>query len=162
MGSVFGMASCQRGNPALDPATDVATIGGATVTYAKWYGQPVILVWTDLAGETQDWADTSAGSVVFYGSVTSPQGRKLEWRLETVDRINGKVIINHGRYELSNGRVFLVTMGGERMNIRQLQRDLSDVSPNRAGLEAFAKEDPDVARFVAAASPPRPPRDKAP
>jgi hypothetical protein len=93
----------------------------------------------------------------FYrASFERPGGSKVIVESETFNRNDvpltiNNITINNIRYDLAAGRLFLVTTRGGQAQVRQLKRDISGLRSDWVVFEKFAKEDADVARFVAAA-----------
>ena len=56
-------------------------------------------------------------------------------------------------YDLANGSLFLASSKGNDVQVRQLKRELG-MAPEAEAFEGLAKDDPDVAGFVAAAGKP--------
>jgi hypothetical protein len=76
----------------------------------------------------------------------------VAWEWSTQDGLTGTVTINGVGYDPAAGRVFLASTQGGRVEVRQLPMDPSGVPAEGAGFAALAESDPDIARFVAAAS----------
>jgi hypothetical protein len=53
--------------------------------------------------------------------------------------------------DLAAGRLFLLTTRADQAQVRQLKRDLSRLRPETGNFEKLAREDEDIARFIAAA-----------
>jgi hypothetical protein len=82
------------------------------------------------------------------GYATAPDGRRVEWQLETADGKTATFSINNQPYALSNGRLFLLTMRDEKAQVQQLDRDLASIQPTNESCQAFAKSDPAVSHFI--------------
>jgi len=95
-----------------------------------------------------------AGNPKLFRDTATRDGVQLSWEWSTRDGRTGPVTVNEVRYDPAAGRVFLVWTRGRRVEVRQLPRDPTDVPAEAAGFSAFADTDPDIARFVAAASEP--------
>jgi hypothetical protein len=138
-------------------------------------GQPkkdskvLFVVWADVPFASNDhgWKGSDFEHSIYKASFPRPDGSQVMLESEMVNpndvslTINN-ITINNIRYDLAAGKLFLVTTRGGQAQVRQLKRDLSGLRPDadslisdhtrRAALfEKMAKEDADVARFVAAA-----------
>jgi hypothetical protein len=82
------------------------------------------------------------------GYATAPDGRRVEWQLETKDGKTATFSINNQPYALSNGRLFLVTARDKQIQVQQLDRDLGSIQPTHESCQAFATSDPAVSHFI--------------
>jgi len=74
-------------------------------------------------------------------------GRLVEFHCETKDGKTGQVKIDGVAYELADGNLFLVFTEGEQSRVKQLKRDISNLKFERESLEAFGRNDPEIAEF---------------
>lgn len=95
------------------------------------------------------------------GQVGLPDGGVLSFRCFTEDGSQGTMTFTRDRrsvpedgksYQLSDGRLFLVTSKDKEIKVEQLDRKLPDDS-NSTELESFVKSDPKISAFVAGAKP---------
>ena len=134
------------------PGADAA--GGkleqASYVFLQWKEGLRIMIWHDAleSGEGSGSGSTADPIYRYHGYATSPGGPRFDWEVQTADGRTARFQINNTSYDLSDGRLFLITTGNGSTEVRQLQRDLSGVQPNRESIVAFAKSDPDVARFT--------------
>jgi len=83
-------------------------------------------------------------------------GRVLSFRCLTEDgaqgtmafMLNGNPFPHDKPFQLSDGRLFLVTTKGQEVKVHQLNREIRDVD-NKAKLDELVKSDPKIATFVA-------------
>src|SRR5579884_3115406 len=87
-----------------------------------------------------------------FRETASREGCQVMWEWATRDGQTGTVTINGAEYEPAAGRVFLISTRGGQVQVRQLPRDLSEVQAEQEGFLALADSDPEIARFVVAAS----------
>jgi hypothetical protein len=78
----------------------------------------------------------------------------VTWEWVTRDGRTGTVTINGATYDAATGRVFLITTRGGLVRARQIQSDLVGVQSQRASFLALMASNPEIARFLAAASEP--------
>jgi hypothetical protein len=114
----------------------------------------LFVVWVDLENPTGS-GILPAGSRRWSCSVLfnywPPKGTQVSWEAETTNGAEVSLTINNSRYDIAAGRLFLVTARKGQAEVRQLKRDLRGLRADRGAFQKMAKEDADVARFVAAA-----------
>ena len=118
-------------------------------------GRIALLIWTDLTGQTGSSADGGLFGATCNGYASSPDGRRVDWRWKAPKEKGGDFRINGTRYDLAGGTLFLVSTKGGQVRVTQLDADLSKVRTDGEGIETFAKNQPEVARFIAEASGPK-------
>ena len=74
--------------------------------------------------------------------------RRLDWQLETPDGSSIKVRLNGKEYDASKGNLFLVKTKGGKTEVEQLTKDLPGGLPDRKMVEAFARNDAAVSKFL--------------
>ena len=77
----------------------------------------------------------------------SPETGGVEFDCETKDGKTGQVKIDGVAYKLADGNLFLVLTEGERSRVKQLKRDMTNLKFERESLEAFGRNDPEIADF---------------
>lgn len=76
--------------------------------------------------------------------------RHVEWQWDATDGKTGAVLINGVRYDSAvAGAVFLVSTAGGQVRVDVIKRDLSQLKPDTESVKSFARNDPDVTRFLA-------------
>src|SRR5262249_33018107 len=105
------------------------------------------VVWSDAAGGGGGNSSGNVHGVKCQGSLFARDRRGVEFHCETKDGKTGPVKINGVAYELADGNLFLVFTEGEQSRVKQLKRDLSNLKFERESLEAFARNDPEIAGF---------------
>jgi len=79
--------------------------------------------------------------------------RHVQWQWDTTDGKTGAVLIDGVRYDpAAAGAVFLISTAGGQVLVDEIKRDLSQLNPDAESLKAFARNDPDVTRFLAQVS----------
>jgi hypothetical protein len=133
-----------------------AIIGATTAQFATVDDQVVVVVWFNFKGK-QDvvGSDSSSVSTTVHaqGNCRSASGASVVWRWETSDGKSGAITINGVSYDVANGPLFLVNAKGKDVHVRQFKRELG-MPPEAEAIEGLAKDDPEVAGFVAAAGKP--------
>jgi hypothetical protein len=154
LGSLVGFAGCGRDSvPPQRPAntdTGGSSIGGTGPRYGFWGGKLAVVVWFDTDDSSQGFSG-EGGTAVYQGLFAPLDGRRFAWRCRTSDGKTGTLVIDGQQYDMAKGALFLVSTKGGKTEVQQLSRDLAPFNPDKEGLERLAKEDPDVARFVAEA-----------
>jgi hypothetical protein len=132
------------------PAGITVSLGTGTVAYYRWPDGPVLMICTDVQGSTNS-GDSISGPPWIrkeQGAASSPDGRKVEWQLETTDGRNIQCRLDGKEYDLSKGALFLVKSKGGPTEVQQICRDLSAVAPDANSCMEFARKDPEVSTFL--------------
>jgi hypothetical protein len=108
----------------------------------------LLAVWSDTSGGI-GWAG-STGGVGFYSNLSRPDGTVVEFRGHTNDGKTGTVSFDKDTYDLTKGNLFLVSMRGPTMRVKQLQRDLTGLKHTHTELQAYAKADAEISDFFKA------------
>lgn len=67
------------------------------------------------------------------------------WQVRTSDGQTAVLTINNVNYDLANGAVFRIDTGGEKVIVKQLDRDLSNVQPDSTSCDYFVESIPELA-----------------
>ena len=105
------------------------------------------VVWSDAVGGGGGSSSGNVQGVKCQGSLLTRDRRRVEFHCETKDGKTGQVKINGVAYELADGNLFLVFTEGEQSRVKQLKRDISNLKFERESLEAFGKNDLEIADF---------------
>ena len=130
------------------------SVGGTSVQYVSITpdGRISLVIWSDLnGGGGNNSESTLFGSTRCEGFFSSPDGRRIDWEWKAAKEKGGDFQINGMPHDLANGTLFLVSTKGGQVRVTQLDVDLSKVKPDKQGFEAFAKNQPKVAQFIAEA-----------
>ncbi len=134
------------------PGADAASgkLEQAGYVFLRWKEGLAIMIWHDAleSGEGSGSGSTADPIYRYQGYAASPGGPRFEWEVQTADGRTARFQINHTSYDLADGALFLITTEDGQTEVRQLQRDLSGVQPNHESIVAFARSDPDVAKFT--------------
>jgi hypothetical protein len=131
-------------------------IGATTAHFATADDRVAVVVWSNFKGnQNRVVSDSSSESATVHaqGDCRSAGGARVVWRWETSDGKSGAVTVNGVSYNVADGPLFLVSAKGNDVQVRQLKREFGMPAESEA-FEGLAKEDPDVAGFVAAAGKP--------
>jgi hypothetical protein len=96
----------------------------------------------------------ATASVHCRGNCRSAGGANVGWQWATLDGKSGDVTVSGVSYDFASGPVSLVSAKGEDVQVRQLKRELGMPAEVPNPLDVLAKDDLDVAAFVAAAGKP--------
>jgi hypothetical protein len=122
--------------------------------FLRWEEGLAIMMWHDFVGDS-GCSSTSEGSGFtpdpiyrVEGYAESWDGHRFDWEVQTNDGKTAQFWIDGRRYDLSDGTLFIVTMEDGGADVMQLERDVSRVQPDSSSCVAFARSDPDLARFI--------------
>jgi hypothetical protein len=132
------VATCALWNPADQPLRDLSI------------SRILFVVWADVPDAyCSGGADAKHAT---YSAFFQPRGGgRVSWEAETTNGSDVSLTLNHAKYDLAAGRLFLLTTKAGQPQVRQLKRDLSQLRPETANFEKLAREDADLAQFIAAA-----------
>jgi hypothetical protein len=74
-------------------------------------------------------------------------GRTSTVTFHISDERSGTVQCEGTEYQLANGRVFLLKLVGDKVVVKQVTKDLSDIDPLSADLAAIGRADPAIKAF---------------
>lgn len=133
------------------------TISGMTrdrtsYTFLKWNGGLAIMLVDQcdvhsLSGSGCDGeSDRRKGDAHWWDQETNEWQDGYEWELETSDGRTAQFSINNVQYDLEQGRVFHIDAKGDQATVQQLDRDLTNVQPNRTSCNNFVTADPELTK----------------
>jgi hypothetical protein len=151
------VAEAQAGKPpGPNDAVHFVEMGQASFLYITFEGRLVLIIWGDFEAPSstadESGAEAAAGVLqhVFNGEMSAKDGRVISFKCLTPDGKKGRIIINNVWYDLTNGRLFLVSTKAGGTTVQQLEIDLDKIPATDDGVRGLANTDPEVARFVAA------------
>jgi hypothetical protein len=129
----------------------------ASVDMCSWNGELVFVVWAD-TGTSAGGSQQTATGEAYFGAFPTADGRQLEYRGETTDGRTGKVVFHtkdqrtgatvfNGRYDLSEGSLFLVSVEGKQPRVLQLKRDIRKAESH--SFQKLADADAEIGKFFA-------------
>lgn len=115
---------------------------------AAYFIGSAFLVWSD-ASSVQGKSETNPQGTVCQGRLGyEAPAETIDFRCETVDGRSGKVVIGGTTYALADGGLFLVARRAGKVDVLQLQRDLSRVKlHDRTALQEFGRAEGALVRF---------------
>lgn len=139
------------------PAPTPQTVSGMTrdrtsYTFLKWNeGLAIMLVDQcdvhSMSGSSIDGeSDRRKGDAHWWDKDTKEWQDGYEWELQTPDGRTAQFSINNVQYDLEQGRVFRIDAKGDQVAVRQLDRDLANVQPNRTSCNNFVTADPELTK----------------
>jgi hypothetical protein len=137
-GAITWSASAQKEKPL--PGIDEASI---------YYEGTAFVVWSDFDRGSAGSSSGNMEGVKGQGRLMSRDTRRVEFHFETKDGKTGPVTIDGAKYDLANGGLFLVSVKGGQVQVKQLKRDMRNLKFERESLEAFARNDPEIVAFFA-------------
>jgi hypothetical protein len=140
---------CRRYTPP-GPNTHTAKVDDASYVLFRWNEGLSVMMWFDSYGVVFTSGSGSTDDPIYRGSghFEANDRRRVEWQFETENGITATFKINDTTYDLSKETLFLISTQSDRVNVRQIERDLSSVSPTVESCTEFAKNDPDVSAFI--------------
>jgi len=103
-------------------------------------------------GPSGSTSETGLFSATASGFFTSADGKPIKWEWNQPTEKGGDFKIDGTPYDLANGTLFLMSMKAGKLQVTQLDVDLSQVQANAHGFQALAKREPKIARFLAEAA----------
>ena len=130
---MLALASGGCGRPAPPPATlprisaGSGLLDGTHFSYGTWGEGKAVFVWSSMpVGRTSTGATANAAE--YSGLHLAGDGRRIEWTCTTTDGQTGSIAINGERYQLGEGRLFLVGVEGGETTVVQLDQDTAQLT----------------------------------
>lgn len=132
------------------PGADVAAgvYENVAFEFLHWDEGLEIMIWHDVLGDSASHATSDSAAYTLDGYAESPDGRRFEWDVQTDDGQTAEFQLTGRTYDLTDGRLFVVTMENRTASVTQLQRDLSDIQPDASSCIAFAQDEPILTEFI--------------
>jgi hypothetical protein len=153
---LVALTSCTTNQPIHGRSGEEA-VGSGTVIWDELDNKVWLIIWFDIATRDSDlalWAsnsklDATTGRVEWERGQTAMDGRKFGVRVKTDSHgESGEVEINGRRFQVEDGRVFLVSTRGDKPDTIQLRMDLSKLEPTRANLLRMTEDQPQIKAYV--------------
>jgi hypothetical protein len=125
-------------------------LGQVSYVYYVVEAGPRVMILHDAAELTRRHGELQASRRVhWFSGRGSTEGRPLfDWELEMADGQDARFRIDGSPYHLADGAVFLVRSTNGTTTVRQLQHDLSTVSPDAQNVARFADARPALSDFT--------------
>jgi hypothetical protein len=104
------------------------------------------VVWSD-ATATTNGGSQRTDRALYFGSFQTADGRRVEYRCETTDGQTGVLELDGQRYDLAQGRLFLVATARPATRVRQLNRDVRTLQFSPEAIRALAEADEEITAF---------------
>jgi len=131
------VATCAIWSPADRPADPLAR-------------QILFVVWADVP-DAQSGSGIDGKHAIYSAFFQPPGGGRVGWEAEMPHGADVSLTINETKYDLAAGKLFLLNIRAGQTQVRQLERDVSQFRLDTGYFQKLAREDEDIARFVAAA-----------
>jgi hypothetical protein len=121
----------------------------ANFEFLTWR-EGLTFLWVDDLSGTGDSSRTGESSGDFYydaGSAWNDDGARYEWRLDTPDGKTATFRINDKEYDISQGTLFVIKAKGDKVEVHQLNRDLSALPIDGPAIHEFLKNDAEVRKI---------------
>ncbi len=145
-------SGCTRQQPPSPTGLSMTNVGGGSLVFYRWdEGPAAVMICSDIqAGASSEGERLSGPPPVRkeIGFISSPDGRRFDWQLETSDGRSVNCQLDGKEYDLTKGTLFLVTTKGGKATVEQLSRDLSAVQPEVESCKGFARMDTAVSKFL--------------
>lgn len=135
-------------------------VDGANYSYHYWEEGLAFLIWHDFSYGAESCTGTGSTEDPVYRlecGVEAQDGRRFSWEVHTGDGLTADMWINNQSIDLSQGKMFLVSLQDGGVDVVQLQRDFSELEGNYETIADMASSDPDVANLVESAQPTKEP-----
>jgi hypothetical protein len=147
---VLSLVACKQFTPP-GPNAIGGSVNQTSYLLLDWPEGLRILIWDDIfGGEHHNHTESATNDPVFHqsGGAHSIDGRTYEYSLETRDGRQAEFTIDGIPCDLNTGRAFLINTIGSAIQVKQLNLDLSSLSPTNAGVEDFGRQTAEIARFT--------------
>ncbi len=118
-----------------------------SATWGSWNTKLVYLILTDVDATATTNVNASGTRTEYNVHLVWPKGRKAELRIETADGKTGRAVYAGQTYDLAEGSVFVLLPKDEKLELRQLRRDISEVAGNVPSVQKLIRDDPELARM---------------
>jgi hypothetical protein len=140
------IASGCKGSPQPEPGPPVLSFAekDGTVFFLPWKKVGTIIICCDIPGGAGGTTTSGSGPPPVSkaeGYAIAKDGRRVDWKLEISD--GGKSVrfsVNGKEYDLSRGGLFLVKTKADKMEVEQVNEDLSMVPPDIEGCRNFVRK----------------------
>jgi len=119
------------------PGIDEASVSIITLKAGSPRGVPFV-VWSDLPNGRSGSGGGRAGGASYSGSHRATDGRRIEFHAETTDGKTGTITIAGGRYNLTEGSLFLISTQRDLPDVAQVAVDTTDFPKDKARLIELA------------------------
>ncbi len=143
-GIITWSSSAGKGNPL--PGIDQGSV---------YHLGTAFVLWIDAPGGGGGSSSSNVQGVKCQGSLLARDRRRVEFHCETKDGKTGQVTIDGVTYDLTDGNLFLVSTAGDQSQVKQVKGSLTELKFEQESLEAFGKNDPDIAGFFKNATKPK-------
>jgi hypothetical protein len=133
---------------ALDGSNGGADVG-VRAAWGSWNKKLVYVVAADGTASSATRITTTGAGTEYAVELNWPNGRTDGVRVETADGRTGRAVHAGRSYDLGQGSVLVLLARGDQIELRQLRRDLSGVTPHLAGVQKFIREDSELLRTFA-------------
>jgi len=151
---VLLIVGCWQSSPPLQPDEPViSSEKDGTVFFHRWRAGPTVMICCDIVGGRCEIGNSTSGSPLVLkveGNASAKDGRRLDWKLETSDGRSIKCWVNGKEYDISKGSLFLVKTKGGKMQVEQLNRDLSGIQADEESCRRFVRTDPAMSKLLGA------------
>ena len=155
VGLLLGVSACAgRTTPPganIIFGTFTATEGfGGSYTLLQWEEGLTITIVDDSQGSHQSSGSGSTEDPVWrgQGSIGSPNGQDIMWRVETKDGKTAAFFINEQLYDLTRGTLFLIKTKGESPQIAQHQSRHNGTCSDHESCQQLLEGDPAILQFI--------------
>ena len=123
---------------------------GGSYTLLQWKEGLSISIVDDSQGAHESSGSGSTEDPVWrgQGSISSPNGEVIAWRVETTDGKTAKFFINEQSYDLAQGTLFLTKTNTGSPQIMQHQSRHNGICSDDESCQQLLKQDPAVLQFI--------------
>lgn len=126
-----GLLTGRFGELSIDTRVEYGSYSNGVVSF---------IIWTDLTLSEE--SSGRSGDEGYYGTLTSSAGHAIKWECtaEPQPVSTGTMTINDTEYQLAKGALFLVTIHDGSTVVKQLGRDMTDISGDRESFDKLAED----------------------
>lgn len=107
----------------------------------------LLVIWAADASESGGGSTSGKDGVHGDGFLTLKNGRKVNYSFRLPDAKSGTLTLDGTEYDLANGRVFLVKPAGDKLEVKQIEKDFSTTEFNGADLAAIGRGESAIRTF---------------
>jgi hypothetical protein len=133
---------------ALDGSNGEADVG-VRAAWGSFNKKLVYIVAADVAASATTRIATSGAGTEYGVELNWPNGRTAGVRIETADGRTGRAVYAGRSYDLDQGSVLVLLAKSDLLELRQLRRDISGVTPGPVGVQKLIRDDQELLRMLA-------------
>lgn len=147
----FILSACSQAEILPDPETVSGVYVQSGYEYYRWEEGVQVMIWHEGISHLSCSSFTN-GQYEVECLGESIGNHTVTWRLESKDGRTAQFTITGKPFDLSAGNLFIIQSSSGDLEVKQLQRDLSDVQADAGSVTEFGLSDPTILAFIQASS----------